>query len=123
MDEMYLDDILSHAGVKGMKWGVRKQRLNSTNNRRSGAHTQSGQRLARSRNSKKLAITKQVGKTVGLSLLTNLGTGVAAQAFKTPKAKMGLGVVNTILQQGVFIKGGMDIYGIAKYDQKKVNNG
>ena len=56
MDDILLDDVLYHTGVQGMKWGVRKQRPTGGGNRRSGTHAMSGDRLSRSKNSKKIPV-------------------------------------------------------------------
>ena len=123
MDDILLDDVLYHAGVRGMKWGVRKQRPTGGGNRRSGTHAMSGDRLSRSKNSKKIAISKQVGKTVGLTVLTQVGAMGVGRISKSPSVSLGALGLSRIISVGVVAKGGMDIYGIAKYDQEKVYNG
>ena len=139
MDDILLDDVLYHAGVKGMKWGVRKQRptgggvrarvgsaLAKQHERGQNKKFQANLKrlnraeksIASSRGSSKRALAKSIGKTAVLSGLTTLGTATVSYTAKNPRTKQGALLIGNIIGASVVGRGVMDandIYDLGKY--------
>ena len=120
MDVIILDDVLYHTGVRGMKCGVRKQRLNKTNNRRSGNHAASGALIARSGGKKHIAMLMLLGRNILEGVAISTGTMVLKNVIRSPQAKLGVDAVGGIMMDVSGIKWAMNTYGVAKYDKNNL---
>lgn len=93
------DDILFHAGVKGMKWGVRKQRETGGPRQSFREKRMAGgaARVAKYGGSKKKAAAIEIGK----SLATNLVGNMAVVAMPPGIVQTGVAALSTGVQLGV----------------------
>ena len=84
---------LSHSGVKGMKWGIRKKIYTEKNARRDARRVQQAQKMMDKR---RLGDLKANGKTI-VNLNKTLGKGYALTTALSTVAAVGMGVASAKL--------------------------
>jgi hypothetical protein len=87
-----VDDFLAHFGKKGMKWGQRRNGNMYTAQQmaKKNARADKGAAiLAKNKGSVKRYAAKEVGKTVGVTVLANVGAFAVSKIVGTPSAAQG----------------------------------
>ena len=101
------DDYLEHFGVKGMRWGVRRQATtklgqklaNKTAKGYSGVEATGRKKLAEAGGVEGAAYVKVAAKTTAIYLATNIGAKVAMSALQSnPAARAAIATGATIVE-------------------------
>ena len=82
------DEYLEHHGVKGMRWGVRRQATkfsqklaNRTAKGHTGIEVTGRHKIKAAGGSRNMALAKTAGRTAAVHVLTNVGANLAVNAL------------------------------------------
>ena len=123
------DEYLEHHGVKGMRWGVRRQATklsqklaNRTAKGHTGIEVVGRHKIKASGGSRNVALAKTAGRTAAVNVLTNVGANLAVKALhNNPSAAAAISVGASLVKTVNLGVGVRDTVGIAKAGNSQKN--